>query len=165
MRSAGSSRDAATSCTGGLSVLQLPLSGSQSCKLTPHTCCLSNPNKLAGSKLDLSGVTSFFCHHLFRSFQEKLATKRVDGFICHFLYCEQKLSSTSFGNHDNWRFRKWQTEGLEAGTAMGIQTISAHLSTTFTCPHFYKQSRIIYLAPTGCSMLCQLLWLNIQSHF
>lgn len=63
MRSAGSSRDAATSHTGGLPMMQLPLGGSHSFKLTPHTYCLSNPNKLAGSKLDLGGVTAFFCHH------------------------------------------------------------------------------------------------------
>lgn len=165
MRSAGRSRDAATSHTGGLPMMQLPLSGSHSYKLTPHTCCLSNPNKLAGSKLDLGGVTFSVLllsshgvnKHLFMSSQEMSAKKGVDGFIRHFLYCEQKLSPTSFGNHDNWRFGKWQTEGLGVGTARGIQTISTHLSTTFTCPHFYKRSRIIYLAPTGCSMLCQLL--------
>lgn len=94
------------------------------------------------------------------SSQEMSVTKEVDDFIRHFLCCEQKLSPTSFGvfgNHDNWRLGKWQTEGLRAGTATGIQTISAHLSTPVTCPPFYKQSRIIYLAPTGCSMLCQLL--------
>lgn len=97
---------------------------------------------------------------MFITSQEKSVKKEIDGFIRHFLYCEQKLSPTSFGvfgNHDNWRFGKRQTEGLEAGTATGIQTISAHLSTSFTCPHFYKQLRIIYLAPTGCSMLCQVL--------
>lgn len=64
MRRAESSRDAATSHTGGLPMMQLPLRGSHSCKLTPHTYCLSNPSKLAGSKLDLGGVTSFFCHRV-----------------------------------------------------------------------------------------------------